>query len=102
MRTTPGPLGGPGAAAIDPAKAGEILEALFDSPAAIIVDSAQSVYNTRGVSAQDKALAACLIAQAQRTLRNREAALRWARIGLGLNSSMKSCQDVEQHPDPQP
>jgi serine/threonine-protein kinase len=102
MRTTPGPLGGPGAATIDPAKAGEILEALFDSPAAIIVDSAQSVYNTRGVSAQDKALAACLIAQAQRTLRNREAALRWARIGLGLNSSMKSCQDVEQHPDPQP
>jgi hypothetical protein len=54
------------------------------------------------VSKGDKAFAACLIAQAQRTLRDRAAALRWASIGLGLNSSLTSCQDVQQHPDPQP
>jgi serine/threonine-protein kinase len=102
LRTTPGPLGGSNATGIDPSKAGDILEALIDQPAGIIVDSAQRVYNTAGVSKGDKAFAACLIAQAQRTLRDRAAALRWASIGLGLNSSLTSCQDVQQHPDPQP
>ncbi|HEY6061535.1 MAG TPA: hypothetical protein VIV10_13170 [Gemmatimonadales bacterium] len=98
----PAPLSGSRPAGIDPSKAGDILDNLIDSPAGIIVDSAQVVYNTRGVSTTDKAFAACLIAQAQRTLRDREAALRWARIGLGLKSSMSSCQDVVQHPELQP
>jgi eukaryotic-like serine/threonine-protein kinase len=98
----PAPLSGSRASGIDPSKAGDILDNLIDSPAGIIVDSAQVVYDTRGVSTTDKAFAACLIAQAQRTLRNRDAALRWARIGLGLKSSMSSCQDVVQHPDLQP
>jgi len=87
---------------IDPAKAGDILDALIDRPAQVIVDSAQLVYNTRGVSTGDKAFAACLVAQAQRTLGDREAALRWARLGLNLNNALSSCQDVVQNPSPRP
>jgi serine/threonine-protein kinase len=87
---------------VDPAKAGDILDALIDRPAQVIVDSAQLVYNTRGVSTADKAFAACLVAQGQRTLGDREAALRWARLGLNLNNALSSCQDVVQNPSPRP
>jgi len=87
---------------IDPAKAGDILDALIDRPAQVILDSAQLVYNTRGVSTGNKAFAACLAAQAERTLGDREAALRWARLGLNLNNALSSCQDVVQNPSPGP
>ena len=87
---------------IDPSRAGDILDALIDRPAQVIVDSAQLVYNTRGVTTGDKAFAACLVAQAHRTLGDREAALRWARLGLNLNSGLTSCQDVVQNPSPRP
>ena len=60
------------------------------------------VYNTGGVSSGDKAFAACMIAQAERTLGNGESALHWARLGLGLNSAMASCKDVIDHPNAQP
>jgi hypothetical protein len=93
----------PGTPQIDPARAGDILDALIDQPnAQVIADSAQLVYNTRGVSTANKAFAACLVAQAHRTLGDREAALRWARLGLNLNSGLSSCQEVIQNPSPRP
>jgi len=99
-RAIPTPLAGSGRG-IDPAKAGDILEALIDRPAQVVIDSAEIIYNTPGVSTGDKAFAACMIATAQRDSRHRSEALRWAQIGLGLKASMTSCQDVVQHPDPQ-
>ena len=87
---------------IDPARAGDILDALIERPAQVILDSAQLVYNTRSVSTGDRAFAACLVAQAHRTLDDREAALRWARLGLNLNSGLVSCQEVIQNPSPRP
>jgi serine/threonine-protein kinase len=99
-RTIPTPLTGTGKG-IDPSKAGDMLGDLIDSPPQVIVDSAQVIYNAPGVSVGDKAFAACLIAQAEKRLRSREAALRWAQTGLGLKAGMASCQDVVQNPDPQ-
>jgi hypothetical protein len=99
-RAIPAPLAGSGRG-IDPAKAGDILGALIDRPAQVVIDSAEIIYNTPGVSTGDKAFAACMIATAQRDSRHRSEALRWAQIGLGLKASMTSCQDVVQHPDPQ-
>jgi eukaryotic-like serine/threonine-protein kinase len=96
--TTPTPLTGTGAG-IDPAKVGDMLDAMIDKPSQVIIDSGQIIFNTSGVATGDKAFAACLIAQAEKRLRNRDAALRWAQIGLGLKAGMTSCQDVVQHPD---
>jgi eukaryotic-like serine/threonine-protein kinase len=99
-RTIPTPLTGTGSG-IDPGKVGDMLDALIDKPSQVIIDSGQIIFNTAGVATGDKAFAACLIAQAEKRLRNRDAALRWAQIGLGLKAGMTSCQDVVQNPDPQ-
>ncbi|HET9707746.1 MAG TPA: serine/threonine-protein kinase, partial [Gemmatimonadales bacterium] len=99
-RTTPTPLTGTGTG-IDPARVGDMLDALIDKPSQVIVDSGQIIFNTAGVATGDKAFAACLIAQAEKRLQNRDAALRWAQIGLGLKAGMTSCQDVVQNPGPQ-
>ncbi len=101
-RTIPTPLSGTGGQRIDPARASDILDALIDSPPRVIVDSATKVFNTAGVTSGDKAFAACMIAQSERTLGNSESALRWARAGLGLNSALSSCRDVVDHPSQQP
>jgi hypothetical protein len=101
-RTVPSPLSGTGRPGIDPANASDILDALIDRPPRVIVDSATLVYNASGVATGDKAFAACMIAQAERTLGSNETALRWARIGLGLNSALASCKDVVDHPNSQP
>ena len=101
-RTVPSPLSGTGRPGIDPANASDILDALIDRPPRVIVDSATLVYNASGVATGDKAFAACMIAQAERTLGSNETALRWARIGLGLNSALTSCKDVVDHPNSQP
>jgi serine/threonine-protein kinase len=97
-RTIPTPLTGSGAG-IDPAKVGDMLDALIDRPSQVIVDSGQIIFNSAGVATGDKAFAACLIAQAEKRLRNRDAALRWAQTGLRLKAGMTSCQDVVQNPD---
>ena len=99
-RTIPAPHTGTGSG-IDPAKVGDMLDSLIDRPSQVIVDSGQIIFNTAGVSTNDRAFTACLIAQAEKRLSNRAAALRWAQIGLGLKAGMTSCQDVVQHPDPQ-
>jgi serine/threonine-protein kinase len=98
----PTPLTNRGRTGIEPAQASSILDRLLELPNRVIVDSATLVYNTVGVSSGDKAFAACMIAQAERTLGNNESALRWARVGLGLNSAMASCKDVVDHPSAQP
>jgi serine/threonine-protein kinase len=92
IRTTPRP----GPTGIDPARAGEILDALIESTPAVIRDSATKVFNTAGVAAGDKAFAACMVAQAEQELGNRASALRWARIGLDRNAGLTSCQNVVQ------
>jgi serine/threonine-protein kinase len=97
----PTPLSHPAGSGIDPAKVGDMLDALIDRPSQVIIDSGQIIFNTAGVSTGDKAFTACLIAQAEKRVRNRESALRWAQVGLGLKAGMTSCQDVVQNPDPQ-
>jgi hypothetical protein len=81
---------------IDPANAGTVLEGLIESTPAVKRDSATKVFNTPGVIAADRAFAACMIAQAELTLGNSAAALRWARRGLGINPALTSCQNVVQ------
>ena len=81
---------------IDPSRAGEILDGLIESPPTVIVDSAAKVYFTRGVKDGDKAFAACLVAQAQKALGNRNTAVQWATRGLAINAQLTSCQNVVQ------
>jgi serine/threonine-protein kinase len=90
-RTPPRPRAG-----IDPAQAGAILDGLIESTPTVIRDSATKVFYTAGVGIPDQAFAACLIAQAERALGSRTAALQWAQRGLRLNSSLTSCQNVIQ------
>ena len=87
---------------IDVAHASDILDALIDSPPRVIVDSAAKVFNAAGVATADRAFAACMIAQAERTLGNSGSAVQWARTGLGLNNALASCKDVVDHPNAQP
>jgi len=70
----------------------DLLERLIEMPARVIVDSATMVYNTSGVARADRAFAACLNADAQRTLGATAEALRWARIGLNLDPGLASCR----------
>ena len=72
----------------------DLLERLIEMPPRVIVDSATMVYHTSGVTRADSAFAACLIADAQRTLGASTEALRWARRGLDLNPGLASCQAV--------
>ncbi len=81
---------------IDPAKAGDMLDALIDRPPRVILDSASAIFETSGVSEKDRAFAACLIAQAHKTLNEQAEALRWARTGLSLDAKLSSCRDVLQ------
>ncbi len=54
---------------INPAQASDILDRLLDlGVPRVIVDSATLIYNTAGVTSGDKAFAACMIAQSERTL----------------------------------
>ncbi|MGH7675177.1 MAG: hypothetical protein ACREMV_07880, partial [Gemmatimonadales bacterium] len=69
-----------------------LLERLIEMPPRVIVDSATMVYNTSGVTRADRAFAACLNADAQRTLGATAEALRWARIGLDLDPGLASCR----------
>jgi hypothetical protein len=83
-------------AGLDPAKAGDLLDALIDRPSAVILDSALVIYNTPGVTAKDRAFAACLLARTYQDGGDRAQALRWAGRGLALDATLKSCQQVAQ------
>ncbi|HYK82000.1 MAG TPA: serine/threonine-protein kinase [Gemmatimonadales bacterium] len=87
-------VAGPGA--ITAGNAGALLEALINRPTAVILDSAPRIYNTPGVTARDRAFAACLLAQAYSTQHDDPTALRWARRGLALDPRLQSCQQVVQ------
>ena len=86
------------ATGIDPAKAGDILDALIDRPSAVILDSAPLVYNAAGVGQKDRAFAACLIAQAYNSRHDKTLALKWANQGLALDASLSSCRQIVQTP----
>jgi serine/threonine-protein kinase len=80
----------------------DLLERLIEMPPRVIVDSATMVYNTSGVAQADRAFAACLNADAQRTLGATAEALRWARIGLDLDSALASCRALARDLSGQP
>ncbi|HXG98303.1 MAG TPA: serine/threonine-protein kinase [Gemmatimonadales bacterium] len=81
---------------IDPTKASQILDALIESPPAVVKDSAAKVYDTKGVASSDRAFAACMVARAYEDLRNHATALQWANRGLALNSQLSACRSVIQ------
>ncbi|HEU5262361.1 MAG TPA: serine/threonine-protein kinase [Gemmatimonadales bacterium] len=84
------------ASGIDPAKAGAMLDALIERPTAVILDSAQLIFDTPGVGVRDRAFAACLLAQAYHSQDEAASALRWAKEGLQLNPNLRSCQAIVQ------
>jgi len=79
---------------IDPTKASQILDALIESPPAVVKDSAAKVYDTKGVASGDRAFAACMVARAYEDLGNHATAVQWANRGLALNSQLSACQSV--------
>ncbi len=81
---------------IDPTKASQILDALIESPPAVVKDSAAKVYDTRGVASGDRAFAACMVARAYEDLRDHATAVQWANRGLTLNSQLSACRSVIQ------
>jgi serine/threonine protein kinase len=85
---------------IDPATAGKLLYDLIERPPYVVLDSAVMIFNTPGVKNGDRAFAACLLAQAYQIRKNADSALAWARRGLGLDPSLRSCQAVVQTPGP--
>ncbi len=95
-RETGGARIGARTTAIDPTKAGVILDALIDRPPAVILDSAQLVYNAAGVGQRDRAFAACLVAQAYSSKHDNTLALRWANQGLALDATLSSCRQIVQ------
>jgi eukaryotic-like serine/threonine-protein kinase len=81
---------------MDPAKAGALLDALIDRPSAVILDSALVIYNTPGVTVNDRAFAACLLARTYQDGGDRAQARLWAGRGLALNPGLRSCQQIAQ------
>ncbi|HEX9283412.1 MAG TPA: serine/threonine-protein kinase [Gemmatimonadales bacterium] len=84
-------------AGVDPATAGALLDALIERPGTVILDSALLVYDMPGVQGKDRAFAACLRAQAFRSLSHNDSARVWARLGLQLDPGLKSCQQIVQN-----
>jgi hypothetical protein len=82
----------PDRSGINPAAVPALLERLIEMPPQVILDSATAVYGTSGVAQGDRAFAACLIAEAHRAMGARAEALRWGRVGLGLNPGLTSCR----------
>jgi serine/threonine-protein kinase len=72
----------------------DLLGRLIEMPPRVIVDSATMVYHMSGVARAERAFAACLNADAQRSLGASAEALRWARLGLDLNPGLASCRAV--------
>jgi len=83
-------------AGFDPARAGDLLDALIERPSGEILDSALVIYNTPGVTPKNRAFAACLMARTYQDKGNREQARRWADSGLALDSGLTSCRQVVQ------
>jgi eukaryotic-like serine/threonine-protein kinase len=84
----------PARAGLDPGRVSALLDALIDRPSAVILDSASLVYTTPGVTTKDRAFAACLLARTYQDGGDRAQALRWAKRGLALDTSLTSCQQV--------
>jgi len=82
------------AGGIDPAKAGALLNGWFDRiddlSGALLRDSAQAVFDTPGVAAKDRALAAYLVANAYAKLDQRSQGCDWARRAATLDGGVRS------------
>ena len=79
---------------IDPRKAGALLNGWFDRiddlSGALLRDSAQAVFDTPGVAAKDRALAAYLVANAYAKLDQRSRGCDWARRAASLDGGARS------------
>jgi hypothetical protein len=83
-------------AGLDSAKIGDLLIGLIERPAPVILDSALIAFNSPGIGRKDKGFAACLMAQAYNRGNDTANALKWASTGLGYDSGLSSCRDLEQ------
>ncbi len=63
-------------------------------PARILADSAPLIYAVTSLGTTDRAVAACMTAQAHQVLHNAQLAVSWAQKGLALNSTLNSCKSV--------
>jgi len=84
------------AAGLDSATIGDLLIGLIERPASVILDSALIAFNSPGIGRKDKGFAACLLAQAYNRGNDTANALKWASTGLGYDSGLSSCRDLEQ------
>lgn len=79
---------------LDPAAAGVMLNNWFDRlddiDGAVLRDSAKDVFNSPGVAAKDRALAAYLVANAYAKLDDRGQGCRWARQATSLDPGVRS------------
>jgi len=82
---------------LDSAGASRLLDRFIDDttlPARLLADSAPLIYAVNRLGNRDRAVAACMTAQAFQQIGNPQAAVSWAQKGLALNSSLGSCTDV--------
>jgi serine/threonine protein kinase len=97
-RTPPRP--GPTAGGINPARAGDSLNTLFDRiddlTGAMLRDAALDIYNTVGVSDKNKAMAAYLAATGFSKLSDQAKTCEWARRAVALESSSRSYNALQQ------
>jgi len=89
---TPGRPGG-----LDSTDASHLLDRLLEDStlaARFVADSAQQVYAVTALGSVDRAVAACMVAQAYWQMTNRQPAIDWAGKGLALNPAASACNDV--------
>ncbi|HTY05419.1 MAG TPA: hypothetical protein VMC86_02790, partial [Gemmatimonadales bacterium] len=61
---------------------------------AAIIDTGTLIYNASHVSPNDRAFAACAVAQAYKQARQMNNAIQWANRGLQLKPDFAACKDV--------
>jgi hypothetical protein len=103
------PVAPPAETRINPAQANRLLEDLFDKldartiAPATVRDSAQHIFNTRGIATTDSAFAAYILANAFAALDDREpgrghkaTALQWARRAANVQPTSRAYQQLAQ------
>jgi serine/threonine-protein kinase len=82
----------PSAPASATARLNDWFDRIDDIPGAALRDSARAVFDTPGLGATDRALAAYLVANAYAKLEQRAAGCEWARRAAGLDAGVRSYQ----------
>jgi hypothetical protein len=85
---------------IDPARAGDSLNTLFekidDMSGGMLRDAALDIFNAAGVSTKDKAMAAYLVATGFSKLSDQSQTCAWARRAVSLESSSRPYNALQQ------